>query len=354
MPPSQEASTFAPNPITQPACCHRPPLPSRPRSWPDVACRPPRPRPPAASAERNARSMCSRRPMPVAASKPSSIASGPQQYEWSPGAGPPPSSASQAGRASATCHEPVSAGLRPARESRPAGRFSAGQDVQGPLGAAPLELVGHGEERGHSDPARDHDVPGGAIGDREGAARHGGGDRIAFVQHLMRPGAAAAGCGLALDRDFPGVRPRRVAAHAVGAVADAGHMDVEVGAGFHRGSGQPSGSCRTRRRVPGPTGIARRTTSVMCCGMSGYSGRISSPTRTVPPSRMRQLRPERWTMASKTCLSRICSMWRQGTERRVASTRQGPMRNRRPTSQFSGTPLVVMLRRCSSGRSSTL
>src|SRR5688500_14298399 len=37
--------------------------------------------------------------------------------------------------------------------------------------------------------------------------------------------------------------------------------------GFHRGSGQPSGSCRTRRRVPGPSGIARRTTSVMCCGM---------------------------------------------------------------------------------------
>ena len=34
-------------------------------------------------------------------------------------------------------------------------------------------------------------------------------------------------------------------------------------------------------------------------------------------------------------------MCRQGTERRVASTRQGPMRNRWPTSQFSGTPRVV-------------
>src|SRR5215213_2571011 len=37
--------------------------------------------------------------------------------------------------------------------------------------------------------------------------------------------------------------------------------------GFHRGSGQPSGSCRTRRRVPGPSGIARRTASAMYCGM---------------------------------------------------------------------------------------
>src|SRR5947208_16030705 len=37
--------------------------------------------------------------------------------------------------------------------------------------------------------------------------------------------------------------------------------------GFHRGNSQASGSCRTRRRVSGPSGIARRTTRVMCCGM---------------------------------------------------------------------------------------
>ena len=158
-------------PTAPPACCRWPPLPPRPWSWSCIACTVSRPRLRAAVAGRSARSMWfqlarwqSHRLRPAAIRVEARHWAAAQQFVPG-GAGPL--------RRVVNLYP---ASVRPARESHCARRLSTGQDVQGPLSAASLELVGHGEERGHSDPTHDHDVPAGAVGDREGAARHGSGD----------------------------------------------------------------------------------------------------------------------------------------------------------------------------------
>ena len=62
------------------------------------------------------------------------------------------------------------------------------------------------------------------------AAGHGGGDVIPQRHDIVQPDATPARGGFALDGDLPPVGARRVAAKAVGAGADAGDVQVEMGA----------------------------------------------------------------------------------------------------------------------------